>query len=133
MEVADSLKCRTCQLSPNVAFPRVGGDQKKTVRHSCAGTEGQVEQSDDAAVYRCGVLNLECGDGSVTLIEPQHVDEMNGVGTWAVAIRRGELREASVSEPAAFVGATAIIARDPDGKSERATEIAKPALNPRVR
>src|SRR5512134_3754105 len=80
------------------------------------------------------MLDLEGGgDLRLAAIEPQHVDEPDGVGTRSLLDGPRQPPEAAFAELAAVVGPAAVIRRDPDVVAERPAEVAQAALDLRVR
>src|SRR6266702_5411982 len=119
-QLPDATEGWSYQLPPDVVFPGVRRDEVQP-SHGVPGARRQVEHTDDAGVNRCRVFDLEsCGDIARRMLEPDHVDERNGIDS-GQRIRVD--RETAVAEPPTAERPRSVVLRHPNVKPERAPEI----------
>ena len=82
LEITHATKCRSRELPANLFFSVVWCDKEESACCVTWCAEGEIEQTDDAGVDRCRVLDLEGRRHAwLSAFEPEDIDQPNGIRT----------------------------------------------------
>src|SRR3990167_3616199 len=115
LEIAYSLKRGPPQLRAHFVLAVIRGDVEQAPRRVPRRAEREVEQPDDPGVDRRRVLHLEGGgDPRLSTVQPQHINQTDGLGAGGRGDRVRKHLETPVAELTVTHLTRAIVRGDPD-------------------